>query len=254
MKKLICNKCNKEKSIDLFKKFENICKKCASFIETERVKRKKKEDPLFREKINKRGAQRKKERRKENGSLQKIKKRKLLEKETNTKICSICNFKKPFEDFYKNSSYQCKRCLCKVSKQRMEARDKVNPESIVTRRQRKTAWEKKRCETNISYRIKVRLRGRLNSAIKHGCKSGSAVRDLGCTIEELKIYLESKWLPGMNWENHTLIGWHIDHIIPLASFDLTNREQLLKACHYTNLQPLWAKDNIAKRDKILNKE
>jgi hypothetical protein len=48
----------------------------------------------------------------------------------------------------------------------------------------------------------------------------------------------------MTWDNWTTDGWHIDHIKPLASsFDLTDRKQFLEACHYTNLQPLWAKDN-----------
>ena len=55
----------------------------------------------------------------------------------------------------------------------------------------------------------------------------------------------------MTWDNYGYYGWHIDHITPLASFDLTNRQQLLEACHYTNLQPMWAKDNMTKSDKIL---
>ena len=95
--------------------------------------------------------------------------------------------------------------------------------------------------------IKDVLRSRLNSAIKRDQKSGSAVKDLGCTIEELKLYLESQFEDNMSWDNHG--EWHIDHIKPLASFDLTNEEELKKACNYTNLQPLWAKDNLKKGAK-----
>ncbi len=85
-------------------------------------------------------------------------------------------------------------------------------------------------------------------AIRTGAKSGSAVRDLGCTILELKAYLEARFLPGMTWKNHGLKGWHIDHIRPLTSFDLADRAQLLQAVHYTNLQPLWWQDNLRKAD------
>jgi hypothetical protein len=104
--------------------------------------------------------------------------------------------------------------------------------------------------TNPQFKLTVTLRNRLRAAIRGNFKSGSAVADLGCTIEFLKQYLESLFQPGMTWENYTIDGWHIDHIRPLISFDLTNREELLKACHYTNLQPLWAADNLAKSDKV----
>jgi len=53
----------------------------------------------------------------------------------------------------------------------------------------------------------------------------------------------------ITWENHSRAGWHIDHIKPLISFDLIEREQFLEACHYTNLQPLWAKENLRKGSK-----
>lgn len=79
-----------------------------------------------------------------------------------------------------------------------------------------------------------------------GRRAVSAVRDLGCTIAELRQHLESKWLPGMSWENYGKNGWHVDHIRPLAAFDLTVREQAVVAVHYTNLQPLWATDNHKK--------
>lgn len=102
-------------------------------------------------------------------------------------------------------------------------------------------------QQDLQFKLKAILRTRLNNAIKRNTKSGSAVRDLGCTISELKQHLESKFQPGMTWENHG--DWHIDHIKPLAKFDLSNLEQFKEACHYTNLQPLWAADNLSKGDR-----
>ena len=78
------------------------------------------------------------------------------------------------------------------------------------------------------------LRRRLHDALKNNQKRGSAVKDLGCSVQELKKYLESKFQEGMSWDNWNYKGWHIDHIKPLASFNLTDRNQLLQACHYTN--------------------
>jgi len=72
------------------------------------------------------------------------------------------------------------------------------------------------------------------------------VQDLGCTIDELKLYLEAQFEPWMTWDNYGYYGWHIDHIKPLANFDLTNRDQFLEACHYTNLQPMFWHDNLTK--------
>jgi hypothetical protein len=101
-------------------------------------------------------------------------------------------------------------------------------------------------------KISARLHSRLYKIVKNGVKSGSAVRDLGCSPEFLIQYLESQFLPGMAWSNYGKeIGkWHIDHIVPLSSFDLSDREQFLKANHYTNLQPLWAIDNLKKSKKV----
>jgi len=99
------------------------------------------------------------------------------------------------------------------------------------------------------------MRGRVRSAIKNGQKVGSAVDDLGCTVDEFKIYMTAKFYPHpvtgeeMTWDNWGLHGWHIDHIQPIASFDLTDRAQFLVAYHYTNQQPLWAIDNLKKGAK-----
>ena len=74
---------------------------------------------------------------------------------------------------------------------------------------------------------------------------------LGCTTEEYKEYLESKFQQGMTWDNHTVDGWHIDHILPLNESDTNlTEEEKIKRLHYTNTQPLWAKDNMKKGNKL----
>ena len=106
-----------------------------------------------------------------------------------------------------------------------------------------------RYKGDINFKLADILRSRLNKAIKNGQKTGSAVDDLGCSIEEFKMYIEAQWQEGMSWDNHGFRGWHIDHIKPLKKFNLENREEFLEAAHYTNMQPLWWRENIVKRDK-----
>lgn len=114
------------------------------------------------------------------------------------------------------------------------------------------SYHQNKLKSNSEYRLAYILRCRLRTALNKKYKAGSAVKDLGCSIAELKTYLESKFQAGMSWENHSQTGWHIDHIRPLSSFNLTDRDQFLQACHYTNLQPLWAKDNLTKSDNYPN--
>lgn len=108
------------------------------------------------------------------------------------------------------------------------------------------ARTKERRATDINFKLALNLRGRLNKAIKHSYKKGSAVKDLGCSISEFKIHLEKQFKPGMTWDNYGKKGWTIDHIVALSKFDLTNYEDVKRACHYTNMQPLWFSENSSK--------
>ena len=103
-----------------------------------------------------------------------------------------------------------------------------------------------------SYLGKI-LRLRIWKAIRdnYSEKSFNTIELLGCTIKEVKEHLEKQFKEGMTWDNHGKYGWHIDHILPCASFDLTDPEQQKKCFHYTNLQPLWWKENISKGNKII---
>ena len=92
---------------------------------------------------------------------------------------------------------------------------------------------------------------RLYAAVRNNHRSGFAVRELGCSIAELKEHLERQFADGMTWGNWGRDGWHIDHVRPLASFDLEDPEQVKAACHFTNLQPLWSKDNIRKGNMLV---
>jgi len=194
------------------------------------------------------------------------------------KVCKRCNDSKPWFLFYSHkrtndglSSY-CKECFSKYRKQyhldNREAellyrreyvsnnREKAKiaqrnsyykhyDKYLVTRRN----YARRKRKTDVYWKLAHSLRSRLKTAIRHNYKSGSAIQDLGCSINEFKTHLEKQFKEGMSWDNHGTHGWHIDHIIPLSSFDLTNREELLKACHYTNLQHLWWHENLSKGTK-----
>lgn len=196
------------------------------------------------------------------------------------KTCSKCEITKNLDDFPNNGKW--KRGICKSCRNSLERGRYIEwynkPESKKIKSQyylenkrhirehaaayyskvenkknrnvHRLVYIKNKKLFDLNFKISVSLRTRLYIAVKKNYKAGSAVKDLGCSIQQLKIYLESKFKPGMTWNNWTRIGWHIDHIRPLADFDLANREEFLKACHYTNLQPLWAKDNLIKNDRI----
>lgn len=154
------------------------------------------------------------------------------------------------KEYYKNNKNKLKDYQQAYN---LENRDKIKHRQTKYREQNQNKinyYFKKRKKDDIQFRIASNLRARISKALTNNIKRGSVIKDLGCSVCELKQYLESKFQPGMCWENYGLYGWHIDHIIPLSSFDLTDQEQFLKACHYSNLQPLWAEENLKKSNKM----
>lgn len=110
----------------------------------------------------------------------------------------------------------------------------------------RTEYGRKRRLTDPQFKMIGVLRNRINKFVR--LKNNRMLDLIGCTKQELVAHIESLFLPGMTWNNHGLRGWHIDHIKPLSKFNLLNEEELREATHYKNLQPLWAKDNILKKD------
>lgn len=152
---------------------------------------------------------------------------------------------------YANGS-GCVQCAIERAKGwKGENRDKVLAGAkVYSATKRNTAKEAAAREADPARRAVGRIRCLLkNTIVKYGGKKAAKTETLlGCTVVEAREYLESLFLPGMTWDNHG--QWHIDHIRPCASFsDMTDLEQQKECCHYTNLQPLWAEDNIAKSDK-----
>lgn len=129
-----------------------------------------------------------------------------------------------------------------------QRKNSLNRTKEANARRRKRYIERHR--TEIQFRLQTVLRGRLKNAIRDGLKGGSAIKQLGCSIEFLRDYLESKFTQGMTWKNYGRV-WQIDHNKPLSAFDLTNKHHIQIVCNYTNLQPLLKRENLSKGDKII---
>lgn len=112
-------------------------------------------------------------------------------------------------------------------------------------RKKINAKRKYRYENEVDYKLRCILRSRFRQALSKKDKL-SSIDFVGCSVSELKQHIEKQFKKGMNWNNWSQTGWHIDHIIPLFKFDLSEKTQVEKAFHYTNLQPLWAKENQSK--------
>lgn len=194
------------------------------------------------------------------------------------KECSKCGLIKNIDDFYKNVN-QCKKCVCKrrkkyrlknieaIKEYNKEYKKKYNKEynkryyeknrlklikasSIYqsNNKDKRNMNEKNRRDKDYLYKMKIYIQGRTYKAFKNkGYSKNTKTQEmLGVDWIICKKHIERQFVKGMNWDNYG--EWHIDHIIPLAS--AKTLEELNKLCHYRNLQPLWAKDNISKKDKI----
>lgn len=148
--------------------------------------------------------------------------------------CDVC--KNDFISFRSNHTSCSKRCQNR----------KWYLANFTHKKSETTLYHKTRPLVDENFRLARNLRKRLRTAMKDNFKTGSAVSDLGLSIDDFKKYLESKFVDGMNWENYGRKGWHIDHIIPLSKFDLSDPNQQKAACHHSNLQPMWWKDNLRK--------
>lgn len=135
-------------------------------------------------------------------------------------------------------------------KQKMKQYREFNKEKIYKGRNKKNRnkWLKNKRKKDILFNLKISCRNRTLRFLKSRnlTKKLKFSEYIGCSTIELKIHLEKQFTEGMTWENQG--KWHIDHIIPLSS--AKTEEQIYKLLHYTNLQPLWAKDNIKKASKI----
>lgn len=125
-------------------------------------------------------------------------------------------------------------------------REKEDP---IKRRNYFRNYQNQRNKEDINHRLAGSLRARIRQAIKRDktTKSFSTMKLVGCTIEELKNHLKSQFDNKMNWQNYG--SWHVDHIIPVTAFNLSDPEQQKECFHFTNLQPLWGTENLRKSNK-----
>lgn len=159
-------------------------------------------------------------------------------------------YKKSQSDYRKTEEYKTKRKEYRTLEHVKEAEKQYEEKRSDIRR--KQSWERKkfRYYNDPKYRLMFLSRKRTREMLKvKGWNKNNKFKNyIGCDIEFLKSYIEAKFTEGMSWEVFFQGKIHIDHIIPLSSAN--TEEELYKLCHYTNLQPLWALDNLSKSDKI----
>lgn len=140
---------------------------------------------------------------------------------------------------------QANKTKIAASKDKWRRKNKGKVQAIQTR------YASKKLKSDPVVCLKNRMRVRVCQAVRSAgvYKSDCTLSLIACTSAQLKKHIESKFLPGMTWKNRR--RWHVDHIVPIAAFDISTAEGQKAAFHYTNLQPLWAEDNLRKSAKLI---
>jgi len=188
------------------------------------------------------------------------------------KICTKCKIEKSLDEFYPNASHVDGKCSwCKICDNirnkkyrdnhkfeykkwrviyRLKNKEKISldvKKYNSKHKKEKNKWFTDKYKKDINFKILRNLRRRMNASIKNNNKSLSTMFLIGCEVDYLLYHLQSQFTKGMNWDNYG--KWHIDHKRPCISFDLSKKSEQRKCFNYTNLQPLWAKDNLTKGSK-----
>lgn len=148
---------------------------------------------------------------------------------------------------YRDANKEKARAYYQANADRIRARIRDRSQTPEARAKRNAEMVARK-QIDVHFKILKTLRSRMGSVVKfQGVrKAAKTVELIGCSIEFLRAHLQSKFKPGMAWNNHGVKGWHIDHIRPCESFDLTLPEEQFKCFHWTNLQPLWWMENLTK--------
>jgi hypothetical protein len=169
--------------------------------------------------------------------------------------------KKEYREKNKEKIRQSKKEYYEKNKEILSIKNKVYRENDLVRiklNKYKREWKRKRCENDLVYKLKVMVEKSFQKSFKKSgyTKNSRSYRILGCSYEEFKLYIESKFEYWMNWENYGLCngeekyGWDLDHIIPISSGKC--EEDIIRLNHYSNIQPLCSYINRnVKRDKIV---
>jgi hypothetical protein len=221
MIKKICKKCNEEKEVCEFgvhnstkDKLRTSCNECRKI-----------EGKIYRE---------------QNSEVRKLTVKNWYSKNTeynrNYYLNNTESINKLHKEWYQNN------------KEKHRENDKIwREKNIESLREYRNNLIKHQRKTDPIKKLIFNVRNRITSVLRKKTKTSFEI--VGCSPEYLKEHLEKQFIEEMSWENHGIYGWHIDHIIPLSS--AKTEEEIYKLCHYTNLQPLWAKDNLQKSNKIL---